>query len=369
MRLNLFQKFIYCLFAFAGFPFVILSFIYGFINLSSQRQIALLNTLIPISYAFFVIIIFVSGIIWHVIDVKKRTSEFPIDNKRIIGYCILQCRYLFATIIIFYGFQKLLLDQLHAGYYWYGDELGKLSGMQLTWAFFGYSKIYSSVIAFAQIIGGSLLLFGRTTLLGALFLLPVLINITLIDYNYDISAKDIITVLLLMDIFLISISFKPLLSFFLYQKTVDGKLVTEGYSIKITRYKLFKTFAVAGVLIFSILPNYLQMKPIHPTPFEGAWDAISAQNFTDTIPEKNKKLTLRMFIDGITATVKKTYQYEDFTLKYDSSKSFITLISTSDTLHPNTITGNYKLLHKDSLIFSGKDGPDSVHWVFKRTSK
>ena len=369
MHLNLLKKFIYCIFAFAGFPFVIISFIYGFIDIKNQSQIEWLSSLIPISYAFFTVLILLSVITWQVIDVKKRKSALPIDNKRIASYCIISCRYLLAAIIISYGFQKLLLDQFHTGYYWYGEELGKLSAMRLAWAFFDYSKLYSSVIGFSEIIGGSLLLFRRTTLLGALFLLPVLVNIALIDYNYDISAKDIITVLLLMDVFLISISLKPLLSFFLFQKTVEGKQIADGYSTATAHHTGFKVLAVACVLILSILPNYLQMKPAMPTYFEGAWDATSAQDFTDTIPEKNKKLILRLFVDGTIATVKKTYQYEDFTLKYDSAKSFITLTSTSDTLHPDIITGNYKLIHKDSLIFTGRDGQDSVHWVFKRASK
>lgn len=365
-QINFLKKFTYCLFAFIGFPFLIGLFTIGFINIKSQ--IELLTTVITVSYFFFAVLALLSAIVWQVRDVRKRKSGYPVDNKRIVYYCILLCRYSLSAIIIFYGFQKLMVDQLHASYYWYGDELGKLTGMQLTWSFFGYSKIYNSIIAIVQIIGGGLLLFRRTTLLGALFLLPVLVNIALIDYNYDITAKDIITALLLMDIFLVSISLKPLLSFFLYHQTVNGKQVVDNYSTHLTPSKLLKKLSVIGVIVFAILPNYLQMKPSDTTDFEGAWDAKFAQDFTDTIPEKNKKLTLRLFVNGHTATVKKTYQYQDFALAYDSTKKYIQLKSTSDTIHPNFITGRYKFVRNDSLIFTGRDGKDSVLWVFKRTS-
>jgi len=73
---------------------------------------------------------------------------------------------------------------------------------------------------------------------------------------------------------------------------------------------------------------------------------------------------LRLFFDGVRATVKKIYQYEDFILKYDFPlKNNLTLIKTSDSLHPNDIIGFYKLLNKDSLLFTRRDGKDSVHWV------
>ncbi|MEJ7693857.1 hypothetical protein [Daejeonella sp.] len=60
----------------------------------------------------------------------------------------------------------------------------------------------------------------------------------------------------------------------------------------------------------------------------------------DAIPEKNQNLTLRLFVSGNTVTIKKTYQYEDFALKYHSAgKSSISLTKVSDTLHLKDIRG------------------------------
>jgi hypothetical protein len=65
--------------------------------------------------------------------------------------------------------------------------MGQVSGFWLTWYYFGYSKFYGSFIAFGQIVGAVLLLFRKTTLLGACCLLPIVINIVLVDLSYGID--------------------------------------------------------------------------------------------------------------------------------------------------------------------------------------
>ena len=65
---------------------------------------------------------------------------------------------------------------------------GKLAGLELTWTYFGFSHGMSAIIAFAQIGGSVLLLFRKTALLGVCLLLPVLLNIILIDIFYEIFA-------------------------------------------------------------------------------------------------------------------------------------------------------------------------------------
>jgi hypothetical protein len=66
--------------------------------------------------------------------------------------------------------------------------LGEVSGFYLTWYYFGYSYTLSVVIALLQIGGSILLLFRRTTLLGTMVLLPVMVNIVLINMFYNIAV-------------------------------------------------------------------------------------------------------------------------------------------------------------------------------------
>lgn len=370
---NLFQKFLYTLVAFIGFPFLITLSVLAFVDVNKSNnaaEIEFITNCYTICYTLFPILIIASTLLWHYADVKKRKSNNPLRNQKLIYYCLVSCRYLLAAIIIFYGLDKLMVNQLNMRYYWYGDELGKLSGFQLTWSFFGYSKCYNSIIALAQVFGGLLLLFRRTTLLGALFLLPILFNIALIDYNYDIPAKDIITVLLFMDVFLICISVKSLISFFIYQKTIDPKKLITNYGLPTKSNKVSKTIAVLGVLIFAFFTNFKQIKTVSQSPFEGAWEDISVKNYSDSIPEKNEKLILRLYVEGKIATIKKTYQYEDFNLSFNSkNNNLIRLTSLKDSMNHTSVVGHYKIINKDTLVFDGKEGKDNVHWVLKRTSK
>jgi hypothetical protein len=66
--------------------------------------------------------------------------------------------------------------------------LSEVSGMGLTWYYFGYSYPLAVIIALFQLGGSILLLYRRTTLLGAMILLPVMVNIVLINMFYKISS-------------------------------------------------------------------------------------------------------------------------------------------------------------------------------------
>lgn len=66
--------------------------------------------------------------------------------------------------------------------------LSELTGQQLMWAFYGYSKAYPVIIGIFEITGAISLLFNRTRIFGCLLLSTILFNIILQDYIYEISA-------------------------------------------------------------------------------------------------------------------------------------------------------------------------------------
>jgi len=96
-------------------------------------------------------------------------------------------RYWLAVEICNYGFAKILETQFAHVYFRADSLVGSLSGYDLTWNYFGYSYALAVIIALFQIGGSILLLFRRTTLLGTVVLLPVLVNVVLIDVFYGIA--------------------------------------------------------------------------------------------------------------------------------------------------------------------------------------
>ncbi len=64
--------------------------------------------------------------------------------------------------------------------------------MELMWAFYGYSKPFCILIGGLEIIGGLLLLYTATRLLGAILLSCVLINVILQDIFYHVNQGALI---------------------------------------------------------------------------------------------------------------------------------------------------------------------------------
>lgn len=107
-------------------------------------------------------------------------------------------RWTMALVLVLYGAGKLVGPQFQV----YASELdrplGDVSGAWLTFHYFGYSPVYTALIAWVEIVGGMLLTFRRHATLGALILLPVLANIVIVDVAFGIGAGAAIVAGLLL---------------------------------------------------------------------------------------------------------------------------------------------------------------------------
>ena len=90
-------------------------------------------------------------------------------------------RYFCAFMLYMYGISKLVHLQFNMQSQLAQQAVGSLTGYQLTWFYFGFSRVYASILGLTQVVGATLLLFRRTTLLGALAMFPVMANILLIN--------------------------------------------------------------------------------------------------------------------------------------------------------------------------------------------
>jgi hypothetical protein len=90
-------------------------------------------------------------------------------------------RYFCAFMLYMYGASKLLHFQFNLQSELAPRPIGSLNGYQLTWYYFGVSRVYAWILGLTQVAGATLLLFRKTTLMGALVMLPVMANILLIN--------------------------------------------------------------------------------------------------------------------------------------------------------------------------------------------
>ena len=87
-----------------------------------------------------------------------------------------------------------------------------LGGMDLTWAFFAHSPLYSGFIAIGQLVAAALLTFDRTARLGAVVLLPITTNIACVNLGYNIGENtlELSLILLALNLYLLAGEFSAL---------------------------------------------------------------------------------------------------------------------------------------------------------------
>lgn len=64
--------------------------------------------------------------------------------------------------------------------------VSEMTGMEIMWAFYGYSHYFAITLGIFEIIGGILLLIKKTRILGCLFTSTILLNIILQDIYYEV---------------------------------------------------------------------------------------------------------------------------------------------------------------------------------------
>jgi hypothetical protein len=114
-------------------------------------------------------------------------------------------RFICAFLLYMYGMSKLARLQFALPPTIANRPVGSLTGYELTWYYYGYSHIYAYLLGLIQVAGATLLLFRKTTLLGAVLIFPVIANILMInlfvlrnDYGPEFMATFILVSMLLI---------------------------------------------------------------------------------------------------------------------------------------------------------------------------
>ncbi len=147
----------------------------------------------------FLVVSAAATIIWSMLDRRRA------DYRELHGWLRLLLRYTLAFTLLGYGFAKVFPLQFQP------PSLGKLiepygefSPQGVLWSFMGASLGYTIFSGAAEVTGGLLLVFRRTTSLGAMVSFAVMLNIAALNYCYDVPVKLYSTNLVLMALFLLA---------------------------------------------------------------------------------------------------------------------------------------------------------------------
>lgn len=232
---------------------------------------------------FFVLAVCVA-MIWSILDPRRP------NYRTLYAWLRLIVRFTLAFTMLSYGFAKIYPLQFHSPFLsTLTETYGEASPMGLLWTFMGASAAYTIFCGSVEATAGALLLFRKTTAIGALVAAGAMLNVAMLNFCYDVPVKLYSLHLFLMSAFLLLPEIKPLWNFFVAHRA--SRL--ENLSLpKFERRWLrgaaivLQVVVVASVLLNNIWGAYKAAQSYaaeltHP-PLYGVWDVDS---FSAETPE------------------------------------------------------------------------------------
>jgi hypothetical protein len=193
------------------------------ITLANQYIFHVKDVLVPLNgsgdtsygYAqlcFFTLTAVVGAAGWTLFD--RRTSY-----NTAYYWLLVLVRYFVAMMSLSYGIIKLFgLQMIFPSLSALATPLGDLLPMRFSWYFIGYSTPYQFFSGAVEVLAGLLLLFRRTSTLGALVAASVFLNVMMMNLCYDIPVKLFSIHLFVFSNFLLLSDAQRLLNFFVFNK-------------------------------------------------------------------------------------------------------------------------------------------------------
>jgi len=315
------------------------------------------------SHANYLLIALGVTVVWSLLDRRRR------EYMRLHQWLHVYVRFGLAAIMFGYGFAKIIPTQMPAlQLERLVEPLGEFSPMGLLWTFMGFSSVYEIFTGVGEALGSFLLVFRRTTTLGALLLCIVLSNVALLNYTFDVPVKLFSTNLLFMAIFLLAPDVKRLVDVFVRNRPVAAREMRPLFGTIRARWTagvvagLFVAFVV-GVNVKQSLGFYRQIGPNAPkTPIYGIWDVESlTKNGVDQPPLLSDSTRLKRVVFGLFERASfrlMSDSVERYAVKVDSVKREIALTGRFDPKNARSMA--YTRPDTDHLVLSGKLGGDSM---------
>jgi uncharacterized membrane protein YphA (DoxX/SURF4 family) len=204
---------------------------------------------------FCTVVSFIGALIWSAVN--RQACNYD----KLYYWLLVVVRFYLGFTMIGYGAVKVVKLQFpYPGPGRLLQAYGDSSPMALAWTFMGYSRGYNYFTGLAEVSCGILLLFRKTTTLGALIALVVSANIMAINYCFDVPVKILSTVMVVMSLFILCKDFHRFVSFFfLNEPTAPANITAKRFK---TKWKNITLITVKCLLIFymaaSIIDNCIQ---------------------------------------------------------------------------------------------------------------
>jgi uncharacterized membrane protein YphA (DoxX/SURF4 family) len=202
-----------------------------------------------VRFALNLLLAFFTTTVWSILD-KKRVSY------TILFYWFQTILRVFLCIaMILYGLAKVFKGQFaDPSLELLLQPVGEMSPMGLAWTFMGHSMVYNIFIGALEILGGLLLLSRKTSTLGSILILGIMVNVAIMNLTYDIPVKLFSIHLVLMAFILLIANGKRVLHFFLKNEAIEKtqylSYIKNKSLLKIIRFIKKATIIIVTILVF-----------------------------------------------------------------------------------------------------------------------
>ena len=289
-----------------------------------------------------VIVVALAGtLVWSILDRKR------LQYRTLHAWLRLFVRYTLAFTLFSYGFAKVFPLQFRTpGLARLMEPYGEFTPMGSLWWFMGASTPYIIFSGSMEVLGGVLLLFRRTTTLGAMACFAVLANVVALNYCYDVPVKLYSSNLLLMAVFLMAPDMERLWNVLVRNRPVDSAdWSAPSLGGRKTRFAaVMLQVLVVGFNLYGELTGGwqgYQSTRIHPKrpPLYGLYMAEEPGPWWKVAIDQPESVTVRMPDDSV----------KNYRAKYDEGRNGLTV--WLGTEKPLNLT--YSRPDAEHLVFDG----------------
>jgi len=204
--------------------------------------------------SFFLLFCLVYMFIW-----QGREKKGKLNSPAILLFFQTLIAYALAFDLSLFGWQKIFHLQMNVPLGILDLPFNSLDGETLTWAYFRRSYPFTVTIAISQMASSYLLLWPRTRLPGLICMVPILLNIILIDYFYHLPTGVLLHALILMaGVIYLMMQYRTLLVSFFF-RTLPGALPGQMLNNR-TKY-LLQAVVILTPLLLMATYNYPDKHP------------------------------------------------------------------------------------------------------------
>lgn len=243
------------------------------------------NTYAYITLFFNFCLAIIITTIWSIIGGKRK------EYNTAFYWLLVILRFFLIVAMLLYGFVKVFQIQFqYPSFIELLQPLGEFSPMGLAWNYMGFSKGFGMFAGLMEITGGLLLIFRRTSTLGAFIIIGVMTQVAMMNMMFDIPVKIFSFHLILMALVIFMTDMKRFIAVFIKNTATKSyeyfyPITSKSYHTTISR---LKKVLVPILLVAATILGYLGELNIsdinHKPHLYGIWETETFAINNDTIP-------------------------------------------------------------------------------------